>query len=298
MIAPCDNLNQSPFTPKAARLRRASCPVVAHRRAGVFKSATMREKICGVYQFTHIPSGKCYVGSSINVLGRFRSHIKESESGRGCFFHKEMLRLGLGNFRFHLIEICKPEERLFREKANIDRLECWKPFGFNLSKDPTKLFSYEFDDERKAGISKRLLGNQYLKGKKFSAESRLRMSESKIGHAPTGPKFHTAETLTKMSASHIGVKKNFSADVRKMLSRKMIGNKYGLGKHHSPEARRKISEARLKFNPMKGIKHSAEALIKMSLANKANWVKRKLKNNENNKQTKPTGFDRQGSLFQ
>lgn len=43
MLLTCDNEVQSPFTPKAARLRRPFRAVVAYRRGGDFQNATMRK---------------------------------------------------------------------------------------------------------------------------------------------------------------------------------------------------------------------------------------------------------------
>lgn len=254
----CDNSNQSPFTPKAARLRRALRPVVAHRRVGVLKSATMKlPKVCGIYQFTHIPSGKCYIGSSNNLLSRISGHIRLliSSSG-GSHFIREARRLGFKNFRVHVVEVCGEGDRFEREKIHIERVGSVHPSGFNISKEPTKIWDYVWTDEAKR-----------------------KASASKIGHAQTGPKFQTAESREKMSKAHFERWKHFkfSNKVRRKLSLKMIGNKFWLGRKHSDESKRKISEAKLKTNTMAGKNHSPETILKISKAVKTSWIKRKLK---------------------
>ena len=178
----CDNSNQSPFTPKAARLRRALRPVVAHRRVGVLKSATMkRDKICGVYKFTHIPSGKCYVGSSIDCLKRRDSHIKCALSGHRNYFKKSMRELGVENFNFEIIEICEPGKRLLREKFHIASSCSAFPSGFNLVEDPTIGPNYIFSEGVRLKMS---LGRL---GKPMPESAKEKISKSLIGNTRTLP---------------------------------------------------------------------------------------------------------------
>jgi hypothetical protein len=83
----------------------------------------MDDGICGIYVITS-PSGKFYVGSSINVRRRFSSHRSDLKHGR---HHCPSLQAaankhGVGSLRCSVIESCRPDELVAREQAAIDRL--------------------------------------------------------------------------------------------------------------------------------------------------------------------------------
>ena len=108
-------------------------------------------------------------------------------------------------------------------------------------------------------------------GKKVSAETRKKMSESNKGeNHPLFGKHHSAKTRKKMGESKKGENnpffgKHHSAETRKMMS------EAHKGKHPSEESRKKMSESKKGENhPMFGKHHSAEARNKMSEAHKGN----------------------------
>lgn len=109
------------------------------------------------------------------------------------------------------------------------------------------------------------------KGKMYGSETRRKISESKIGK-PNGwiGRHHNEETRRKLSEYHKG--KHPSEETRRKLSEAHKGNKSWTGKHPSEETRRKISEA---IRGRKRKPHSEETRMKISLANKAYWAKKK-----------------------
>lgn len=112
------------------------------------RSSTGHKKICGVYAFEHIPTGMLYVGSSINCEERQRKH-----KCRGRHFFRRATELGWENFKFYILEKCLPENRLELERDWIVACSSVHPFGFNIQKDPTKRFGYEWTDEMRAVAS-------------------------------------------------------------------------------------------------------------------------------------------------
>lgn len=113
-----------------------------------------RIKMCGVYVWTHLPTGRKYVGSSVNCERRKIQHERIIKKGDGCNFHREAAILGLDSFTYAVVEECPAEIRLEREKHWIETLDSVAPNGFNVTRDPT-LYSttYEWDEDRRAAQS-------------------------------------------------------------------------------------------------------------------------------------------------
>lgn len=113
-----------------------------------------------IYKFTHIESGKSYVGQTIqdpNV--RRLEHISGSRYSKKTYhFHNALKKYGVENFKFEVIAEADSLEELNKlEEFYAEAFDCYQN-GYNI---------------RKAG------GN-----KLHSAESKIRMSESqKAAHA-------------------------------------------------------------------------------------------------------------------
>ena len=71
------------------------------------------DKISGIYKITYIPTGKCYIGRSIDIAERFKYHIRcalKASKGSAPLYDK-MFELGVENFTFEILQ-----------KASIDEL--------------------------------------------------------------------------------------------------------------------------------------------------------------------------------
>ena len=132
-----------------------------------------RKKTCGVYCWTHIGTGRKYVGSSVNCERRKKDHECKIRKGNSACFHREASRLGLQSFRFEILETCAPHERFDLEAVYIARLESVFPNGFNVHRDPTKFSdAYEWSNDRRAANS------AMLRIVKNTPESRAKNSAS------------------------------------------------------------------------------------------------------------------------
>ena len=233
MLDSCDKLNQSPFTPKAARLRRASCSVVAHRRAGIFKSATMkREKICGVYRFIY-KDGREYIGSGTDVYGRRGNHLGSARGKSMNYFHTQLRELGVENFKFYIIETCRLEVRFKREAYYIKTRNSVYPNGFNLKRDPTKSWDHVYAPETRRRLSLAMLG------KKHKQETK-----DKIGAAHRGMK-RTAETCRNISLGQLR-RPPPNEETLERMRLAQIGNKNALGHRLSKRVKRNLVLAQRK----------------------------------------------------
>lgn len=91
------------------------------------------EKVCGIYKITNINDMKCYVGQSVDIANRFTQHCR---CGCGIKTPKDnklyvaMLKDGLDQFTFEIVEICPQEELNEKEKYYIDVYNSVN-YGFN-----------------------------------------------------------------------------------------------------------------------------------------------------------------------
>lgn len=66
--------------------------------------------MCGIYKIENLINGKIYIGKSIDIQKRFRSHINDSfnenKSSYEHLIHKAIRKYGVDNFSFDVIEQC------------------------------------------------------------------------------------------------------------------------------------------------------------------------------------------------
>jgi group I intron endonuclease len=91
-----------------------------------------RRHHCGVYLLTHVPSGKCYVGKSLDVFMRWDSHLSNLFIKKHHNKHMQEL-FDQGSYRdwtFQILKLCKKTEVAALEKQLI--LEYQSLCGCNL----------------------------------------------------------------------------------------------------------------------------------------------------------------------
>lgn len=73
--------------------------------------------ICGIYKITHKPSGKMYIGQSIDILTRWKEHIRAKDDSK---FHKALRNSRITDFAFEILEECNQTELDTREQYWIN----------------------------------------------------------------------------------------------------------------------------------------------------------------------------------
>lgn len=148
----------------------------------------------GIYCIKNISNNKVYIGSSVNIVGRWYSHktkLRHNKHENGYLQHS-WNKYGEHSFIFEVIEETKIEYIKERENYFIEKFKCCnKKFGFNMCK--TSFHS-------RLGLKNSKQHNEKIsnsnKGKKRTPEvveaNRLR----NIGRK------HTSETIKKMSETH------------------------------------------------------------------------------------------------
>lgn len=89
----------------------------------------------GIYKITNVTNEKVYVGRTTKLIDRWRTHSK-----RGCgiemikgLLYESMLKEGLENFTFEILEVCDKEAQSAREKYWIQFYKSCE-YGYNQVK--------------------------------------------------------------------------------------------------------------------------------------------------------------------
>ena len=94
------------------------------------------EIVCGIYKITNLQDQKVYIGQSINIKDRFRSHIKRglgAETPTRNKLYTAMNKTGVENFSYEIIEKCPREQLNDREKYWIKYFQS-QDYGYNETK--------------------------------------------------------------------------------------------------------------------------------------------------------------------
>ena len=188
-------------------------------------------KVSGVYAIVHVSSGRSYVGSSRDVIGRWADHQKRlnANNHHSIKLQNAWNKYGRSSFSFIQLEECPPYDRLIREQFWIDQVQASrKGFGFNMS--------------------------SVAKGSSHPDIS------AKIAIALTGQKL-SEERKEKIAAAHIGRVRGPHSDAHRLNLRNAH-----LGKKHSDESRMKIYSTHWARDPAR----KAEVIAKQ-IATKAAW---------------------------
>lgn len=152
----------------------------------------------GIYMWFNLTNGKFYVGSAKCLYERLRSYYKKGELNSNRIISKSLLKYGYGNFIIIILYIFPYFDNkllLNKEQYYIDYLN---PL-YNIAKIAGNTAGVKASVETRLKISKKLLGNKYAlgykhtdeiklklsnihKGKIFSEEYRLNLSNSQLGN--------------------------------------------------------------------------------------------------------------------
>jgi group I intron endonuclease len=176
-------------------------------------------KVSGIYCAIERKTGKCYVGSSVNIHRRYRDHIYAAKRGSRNCFHKALTNLGFEAFDFEILERCEKDKLLDRERLYIALLNSASIHGFNIRSKPTANYDVKISESTRERMSKNRLG------KKHSVETCAKIGEAnrsrvftpelrqKIGRSTRG-RVHSEETKRKISESTKGRSKTIETKIK------------------------------------------------------------------------------------
>lgn len=89
----------------------------------------------GIYKITHIDSGKCYIGQSVDIGERWKQHIKRgvgAETLTNNKLYPAMMELGIENFTFEIVQIVEDTSKLNELEKYWQDFYQAKEFGFSM----------------------------------------------------------------------------------------------------------------------------------------------------------------------
>jgi group I intron endonuclease len=148
----------------------------------------------GIYKITS-PSGKIYIGQSINIEKRFKYYKRKSCNGQTILL-RSFNKYGVENHKFEIIEECSIELLNERERFYQDLYNVIGKNGLNCILTKTNDKSGVGIKHTEATKLKISIANT---GKIKSIETRLLLSKSKIGNTSWIGKKHSEESKKLMS---------------------------------------------------------------------------------------------------
>lgn len=103
-----------------------------------YRASTMRDLLprsSGVYQILCVPTGKIYIGSTVNLRARWDMHRWRLRRGNHVNLHLQQAwdKYGEANFVFSVLEFVKKSDLLSTEQVWIDKTRCAdRNNGFNI----------------------------------------------------------------------------------------------------------------------------------------------------------------------
>jgi group I intron endonuclease len=224
----------------------------------------MMNKISGIYGIrSRVHPERVYIGSSVNIRGRWAGHISSLEMG---MHHNKKLqrhynKYGKEDLIFEAIIKCNKEELLKAEQLFID---LHKPY-FNVCPIAGNQLGVRRTAETRRKISK---AKSYT-----SEETRKRMSYGQKHKQPI-----SMEAREKMSRLQTG--RRHSMETKERMSQAQKGNQHWLGKRHSAEGLKNLSDksgrAKLIINLETGIFYVSIKAAAASANKPGIWLSDKL----------------------
>lgn len=204
----------------------------------------------GIYKIEHVATGKCYIGSAVNLEKRWREHRFALRRGR--HFNVKLQRAWdkheEASFVFSVLEsVVDQFQLIMKEQEWIDRLNACSDAGYNLSPTAGSPLGVKRSAETRAAWSRSRRGQ---KRAPLSEETKL-----KIGKANKG-RPRSAETIEKRANTMRGriMPEEWRMNISKALRGRKVSDEHAQkiseakrGKGFSDEHRAKLSAARRAF---------------------------------------------------
>jgi group I intron endonuclease len=128
----------------------------------------------GIYKITS-PTGKIYIGQSVNILRRFSVYKRNNESKKQPRLYGSFKKYGVNNHSFEIIENCDVSELCKRERY-------WQDFYDVIGKNGLNACLQKSDDKNYVtSIEVRKKISDSAKGRKHSKETKEKLSNKHKG---------------------------------------------------------------------------------------------------------------------
>lgn len=190
----------------------------------------------GIYLIKNKINNKCYIGQSINIQKRIKTHCNALNNNTHPNKHLQSSwnKYDESNFEFKILKCCKSKYLNRFEKLFIRKYDSFYN-GYNNTLGGESMLGYKHTDETKEKMRQKRLGKtSYWKGKKLSDEHKRKIS---INHhdvsGPNNPNY--GKNFSGINNPFFGYK--HTDEAKEKMRQKKIGKKL------SDEHKRKISQA-------------------------------------------------------
>jgi len=91
--------------------------------------------ITGIYKITHNPTGRAYIGLSVDIFKRFKEHTNFAQAKKKWqAIKKAIYEHGITEFTFEVIEVCPEAHLAEREVYWISFYDTCSENGFNKNR--------------------------------------------------------------------------------------------------------------------------------------------------------------------
>lgn len=150
-----------------------------------------------VYQIRNLANDRCYIGSTLAALKRWRDHRSQLRGNRhhSIILQRAWCKYGEDAFVFEILEECQPERCLEREQHYLDVLNP----AYNICRIAGNRLGVSHSEESKIKMSINRIGkhtgkDHHYYGKKLSKTTRQKMSQN---HADVRGSNHPNAKLTE-----------------------------------------------------------------------------------------------------
>lgn len=88
---------------------------------------------CGIYKIENLLNSKIYIGQSIDIFFRWKTHCYNYNSNKVLAIDKAIHKYGKENFSFQIIELCSQEQLNNKEIYYIEKFNTYFGNGYNCT---------------------------------------------------------------------------------------------------------------------------------------------------------------------
>lgn len=159
------------------------------------------KKKCGIYKITNTINGKVYIGQSVNLNKRMKSHLAYLKANKhhNNYLQNSFNKYGVEAFVFEVIKLCAIKELDNLEmKYILEYNSTSEVFGYNLVEGGQKYRFFTEDVKKKMSLAR--------KGKKLSEQHKKRIGEGHKGKKMSLSSIAKGLATRKQNGSLLGEK--------------------------------------------------------------------------------------------
>ena len=188
----------------------------------------------GIYMITNTITNKKYIGQSIDIEKRWRTHKKKStwKSQPNNYLYRAMNKYGIDKFKFEILCECNEDELNDLEIEYIKQYDTFEN-GYNETPGGS---CYKMTDEMKRKISEANKGEKNGMYGKHPSDSTIEYMKNVLKGHPV-----TQNTRRKISEANKGEKNGMYGRTHTESAKQKL-REYNTGRHHSEQTKKYLHD--------------------------------------------------------